>query len=76
MTEAVRKAYQKFAKVLDQADADCRAVEAKDAAGERLTSEETVLLERWRAEGRKPWRQKRKVVLKIRRAAKMAAKNT
>ena len=76
MREAVRTEYRKLAKILDKADADCRAVDAKIKAGEEITVAEKILHNDWMKEQNgRPWRQNRKIVLKITRAAKMAAKN-
>jgi len=76
MRPAAQQAYARLAKVLDKADLDCQAVAAKQKAGERLTVAETVLLNDWQKEmGGKPWRSNRKIVLKLKRAARKAARN-
>jgi len=73
--EEVRVAYDTLAAELDRIEARCIAIEVKEQAGEELTDEEQQTLNQWDAEGRTRWRKNPRVLAKVRRTAKMAARN-
>jgi hypothetical protein len=75
MRPRVRAAFNAFGLVLDDLDKECLSVERKVQMGEPLSNADKGVLAQWNAEGAKPWRQKPKVMRRIKRAARKAARN-
>jgi hypothetical protein len=75
MRPRVRAAFNEFAKVADRADQECTETERRIIAGETVSIAEKAQYAQWLSEGAKPWRQKPKVMRRIKRAARKAVRN-
>ena len=75
MSAKADKIAKQYAAELDRREAECMRIDDKNRRGETLTKDERDVLTRWEAEGRKPWREDGHVIARLRKAARLAAKN-
>ena len=73
--EAFRRAYAEMANQMDEIESRCVEAAEKAERGEELTDTERYRLKIWDLAGRKRWRNTPRLQVRIRRAAKMAARN-